>query len=267
MVTPDSLYKDYYKNETATRFNFGLEYVVKLFRLWRALKIKTLAPRANTILDIGCGRGWMLYFLKKYLGFKEVVGTQISPPALKFARERLRLKIYDRDLLELRLPGESFDVVTVWHVLEHVPDSVSYTKEMWRILKLGGVLLVEVPNLAAWSRSLAGKCWLSWDPKYHLSFFDPKSLTRLLTEAGFKIKAVHTHSLEYSTFTSVQSLVSRLTKTDQRFFKWLQRPYWSFAILVDLLLFALLTPPCFLINLLLYFTERGEVLLVIAEKH
>lgn len=265
MVTAN-IYDDYYKNETATRFNFGLEQVVKLFRLWRAIKIKTLVPGATSILDIGCGRGWMLYFLKNYFGFEDVAGTQISLPAIKFARERLGLKIYDQDLLELKLPGESFDVLTIWHVLEHVPDPVSYVKEMYRLLKPGGTLMVEVPNLDAWSRQLSGQYWLSWDPKYHLTFFDPASLSKLLTSNGFKIKAVHTHSLEYSTFTSVQSLVSKITKTDQRFFEWLQRPSWSPVIIFDIFLFAVLALPCLLINLLLYFSRRGEVLLIVAKK-
>jgi len=265
MVT-SNIYDDYYKNETATRFNFGLEQVVKLFRLWRSVKIKSLVPQASSILDIGCGRGWMLCFLKKYFGFSEVAGTQISLPAIKFARERLGLKIYDRDLLELQLPGESLDVVTIWHVLEHVPRPADYAREMYRLLKPGGTLLVEVPNLAAWSRPITGKYWLSWDPKYHLTFFDPPALTKLLSDAGFRIKTIHTHSLEYSTFTSVQSLVSRLTRTDQRFFAWLQRPIRSWSVLIDLCLFAVLTPFCLIINLALYFSRRGEVLLIIAGK-
>ena len=265
MVT-SNIYNDFYKNETATRFNFGLEQVVKLFRMWRAVKIKTLVPSARSLLDIGCGRGFMLSFLKNYFGFTEVSGTQISLPAIKFARERLGLKIYDQDLLELNLPANSFDVITIWHVLEHVPRPDDYAREMFRLLKPGGILMVEVPNLNAWSRRLTGKYWLSWDPKYHLSFYDSSLLAKLLSDAGFKIKTIHTHSLEYSTFTSVQSLVSWITKTDQRFFEWLQRPKWSWWVIGDGLLFALLTLPCLFINFAFYFSQQGEVLLIIAEK-
>lgn len=261
-----NLYAGYYKNETATRFNFGLEQVVKLFRFWRAAKVKSLVPKATSILDIGCGRGWMLYFLRTYFGFTAVAGTQISLPAIKFARERLKLNIYDHDLLELALPKESFDVITIWHVLEHVTEPKEYVREMYRLLKPNGTLLVEVPNLRAWSRRLTGKYWLSWDPKYHLTFFDPCSLAKLLSTTGFRVKKIHTHSLEYSTFTSVQSLVSRLTGSNQRFFGWLQRPTLSPIILLDVLLFIILTPPCFFINLLLYFSHYGEVLFIIAEK-
>lgn len=260
------MYDNYYRNETATRFNFGLEYVVRLFRLWRAFKVRSIAPTATSILDVGCGRGWMLYYLKRYCGFHAVAGTQISQPAVNFARTRLGLNIYDRDLLDVQLPDESLDIITIWHVLEHLPDPEACVAEMHRILKMGGILVVEVPNLDSWSRPLTGDCWLSWDPEYHLTLFSPDTLSRLLTSAGFSLRTVHTFSLEYSTFTSVQSVVSRITHTNQRFFGWLQRPYWSASIIGDVALFALLIPPCLLINLALYFTRRGEVLLIVAQK-
>jgi ubiquinone/menaquinone biosynthesis C-methylase UbiE len=260
------LYDNYYRNETATRFNFGLEHIVRLFRLWRAFKVRSIDRNATRILDVGCGRGWMLYYLKKYFRFGTVAGTQISRPAVNFARTRLGLTVYDRDLLDLQLPNESLDIITIWHVLEHLPNPQSCVAEMHRLLKTGGVLVVEVPNLDSWSRPLTGEYWLSWDPQYHLTMFSPASLSRLLTSAGFSLRTVHTFSLEYSTFTSVQSIVSRLTRTNQRFFGWLQCPQWSPSIIADIALFGLLIPPCLLVNLMLYFTRRGEVLLIVAQK-
>ena len=70
LVDAKEKYFDYYRIENASRFGSGVELIVKTFRFLRAIKIFTLKPRAKSILDIGCGRGWTLYFLKKYLSFQ-----------------------------------------------------------------------------------------------------------------------------------------------------------------------------------------------------
>ena len=66
---PNKIYRNYYVKETGSRFGRKTEYIVKIFRLLRAVKIFFLKPDARSILDIGSGRGWMLYFLKKYFKY------------------------------------------------------------------------------------------------------------------------------------------------------------------------------------------------------
>ncbi|MBN2143044.1 MAG: class I SAM-dependent methyltransferase, partial [Candidatus Aureabacteria bacterium] len=260
------LYKDYYKNELAAgRFSFGMEWLIRLFRFFRAFKIWTLTPRAKSILDIGSGRGFMLYYLKKIFGFKRVEGTQISPNAVLFSRNILGLTIHDQDLLDIEFK-EPFEVITIWHVLEHVPDPIRYLERMYHLLTPKGKLVIEVPNFDSWTRPLTGKYWLGLDLDHHLSFFTPDSLTILLERNHFRVHRIHTFSLEYSTFLSAQSILSLLTKTDQFFFKWLQAPQWKGKALCHLSLFLILLPFCFLMNLLLYPTRKGEVLLMVAEK-
>jgi 2-polyprenyl-3-methyl-5-hydroxy-6-metoxy-1,4-benzoquinol methylase len=265
-VPAKELYANYYKNELPSRFGFGLEQVVKWFRLYRAYKVTTVMPTARTVLDIGCGRGFTLYFLKKHFGFSTVVGTQIVQNAVRFAREKLNLLIYDQDLLDINFGSEKFDLVTIWHVLEHVLKPEEYIARIRTLLNENGMALFEVPNYNAWSRKLTGRYWLSLDPKYHVTFFTPSSLCSLLEKHGFRIRMIHTHSLEYSTFTSAQSLVSLFTHTDQLFFHWLQRPGANWRIILHGVLLMFLAPLCFVINLFLYFSLRGEVLLVVAEK-
>lgn len=77
-VDSASLYEKYYRNESAGKSSFGLEYAVRLFRFFRAFKIFTVFPRAKRILDIGSGRGFTLYFLKKYYKFTRTAGTRSS---------------------------------------------------------------------------------------------------------------------------------------------------------------------------------------------
>lgn len=265
-VDAAELYRNFYKNESGGRFNFGIEYVVRLMRLFRAFKVFTLKPKARSILDIGSGRGFMLYYLKKWFGFTRSAGTQISRPAAEFSREKLKLEIYDRDLLELPLTSPQFDVVTMWHVLEHVDKPEEYICRIREILTPSGCLLVEVPNYDSWTRKATGFYWLGLDLQYHKFFFTPRSLRRLLEKNGFRIRKIHTFSLEYSTFISAQSLVSRLTGTDQLLFQWLQGKGKSKVVGLHIALLACLAPICFLINALLYFSKHGEVLLIVATR-
>lgn len=263
---PKTLYEKFYKNEIPSRFSFGIEYVIKVFRFFRAFKIYSIQPSAKSILDIGSGRGFMLYFLKKYYKFSRTVGTQISPKAFKFSREKLKLEIYDKDLFELSFDVSNFDIVTMFHVLEHVREPEKYIERIHKLLKNHGRLLIEVPNFNSWTRNLTKQYWLGLDLNYHLTFFTPETLTCLLRKYHFKIKSIHTFSLEYSTFISTQSLISLLTRSDHVFFQYIQISGFNPKLILHAFLFLILAPFCFLINVLLYFSRKGEVLLMIAEK-
>jgi SAM-dependent methyltransferase len=262
---PQALYQDFYKNEIPVRFASGLEPILKLFRLYRALKVATTAVGARTILDIGCGTGYLLYFLKKFFGYRRTAGTQLSEKACLFARNRLGLEVYFNDLLELPLEDGSFELITIFHVLEHVVNPEAYLSRSRRLLRKGGRLFIEVPNFQSWSRALSGRYWLGLDLDHHLHFFTPGTLTALLGKLGFSVRRVHTFSLEYSTFISVQSLVSLLTGTDGLIFESLQSGRFDARLIFHGLLFLLLAPFCLLVNLALYFTRRGEVLFIAAQ--
>ncbi|MDD5680286.1 MAG: class I SAM-dependent methyltransferase [Candidatus Omnitrophica bacterium] len=263
---PKSLYRRYYNNEMSGRFGFGIEYIIRLFRFFRAFKVFTIYPNAKSILDIGSGRGFMLYYLKKYYKFKRTAGTQISKNAFEFSKNKLGLEIYDKDLLELSFGKGSFDIITIWHVLEHVAKPEEYIAKIFDILYDQGRLVIEVPNFNSWSRALTGKYWLGLDLDYHINFFTPQSLSFLLKKYKFKIKTIRTFSLEYSTFISTQSMVSLFTKSEHLFFGLLQTSGFSWRLIPHGFLFILFSPFCFLINLSLYFSKRGEVLLIVAEK-
>jgi len=262
---PKDIYETYYKNEMASRFGFGIERVIRLFRFFRAFKIFTLYPHAKSILDVGSGRGFMLYYLKRYYKYRRAAGTQISKNAIEFSINDLGLEIYDKDLLELSMDS-SFDIITIWHVLEHVVEPEKYIEKIFNLLKDNGKLIIEVPNFNSWTRALTKRYWLSLDLNYHITFFTPESLSLLLKNHGFKIKTIHTYSLEYSAFTSAQSLISLITRTDCLFFQYLQTSEFNKQLVLHIFLFILITPICFLINTLLFFSKKGEVLLIVAEK-
>ncbi|MFA5777758.1 MAG: class I SAM-dependent methyltransferase [Parcubacteria group bacterium] len=261
-----NIYKNYYKKETGKRFGAVAELAVKAFRFLRALKVFILKPKGKKIIDIGSGRGWMLYFLKKYFGYKTAIGTQISENAYEFSKEKLGLEIYNKDLLDLEF-NVKFDAITLWHILEHVPEPESYVEKLTGMIDDDGLLMIETPNFNSWSRILAKNRWLAMDPKHHTTFFTPDSLKSLLEKYNFKIKKIGTFSLEYSAFTSAQSIINLITGTDNYFFEWLQKKDFNLKIILHALLFTILFPVCFLANLVLYFSKNGEVINVIAEKN
>ena len=264
---PELLYDDFYKNELPSRFRSFVEYVVRLLRFYRALKIFTITPRAKTILDIGSGRGFTLYYLRKFFRYRRTAGTQISRPALEFSRVTLGLEIYGEDLLERSWKNESFEVVTMWHVLEHMISPEQYIAKIYDLLTPDGLLIIEVPNLSSWTRRMTDKYWLGLDLKYHLNLFSPVSLITMLKRHNFLATLVHTFSLEYSTFLSAQSIISRLTKTNQLIFQWLQGTKFSlWKLITHWVLTAIIAPVCLLINLALFFTKKGEVLCIVAKK-
>jgi SAM-dependent methyltransferase len=215
---------------------------------------------------VGSGRGFTLYFLKKFYGYTRAAGTQISKNAFEFSRDKLGLEIYNKDLLELDLDNSGFDVITVWHVLEHVNKPERYIKKIYDLLDAHGKLIIEVPNFDSWARVFTSKYWLAYDLKHHLFFFTPASLSAMLKKHGFLIKHIQTFSLEYSAFTSAQSIVSAITGSDSIFFRALQTGRFNYVTVIHAFFIILLMPLCLLINMLLYFSRRGEVLFIVAEK-
>lgn len=260
------VYNNYYKEETGSRFSNIVEFVVKVFRFMRAYKIHSLNTKSKSILDIGSGRGWVLYFLKKYFNYDRAVGTQIAINAYKFSKEKLQLEIYNKDFLELSF-DKKFDIVSILHVLEHIENPELYIEKIYDSLESHGLLFIEVPNYNSWARILTGKHWLALDLKHHLFFFTPESLTKLLHKYNFKVKELNTFSLEYSTFTSIQSVVNLVTNSDSYFFEWLQNRDFNPKIIWHTFLFTIFFLPCLLINLCLYFSKSGEVITIIAQKN
>lgn len=258
-------YDDFYE-ETGRRFFPIIEYVVIAFRFLKALVIAIRYPKAKSILDIGSGRGYMLFFLKKYFGFKTAIGTQVSRPAFLFSKNKLGLDVYDQDLLTIDFNSQQFDVITIFHVLEHLKNPDAYIAKINSLLKPGGKIIIEVPNFNSWTKKLTGCYWLGLDFQHHIFFFDPSTLKILLKKHNFNILKINTFSWEYSAFTSAQSLLSWLTKSDHIFYNFIQTKNISLVAVAHFLFFILLFILCLIVNLFLFFSLKGENLRITAMK-
>ena len=136
-------------------------------------------------LEIGCGDGWMLETLRR-MGWW-VVGTERSPQSAVRARS-LGLDVRVGELAGWGFAPQSFDLVILWHALEHLHDPLGTLIEVRRRMRPTGRLVVAVPNVASWQARVSGRRWFHLDLPRHLYHFDPQTLTAMLGRAGFHIQ-------------------------------------------------------------------------------
>lgn len=172
-------------------------------RMWsKRLDLLKSAGNHVRLLDIGAGIGTFLHLARDRFGW-DVVGTEVSTSAVRIAHEKYGIELQLGRAEDLHLPPGSFDVITLWHVLEHVP-SPAHTLELCRDLLLsGGLLAIGVPNddearswLVRTKARLAGRRAV---PRYealrpheevHLSHFTSRVLSQALAARGFKVELV-----------------------------------------------------------------------------
>jgi 2-polyprenyl-3-methyl-5-hydroxy-6-metoxy-1,4-benzoquinol methylase len=161
--------------------------------------------RGMNLLDIGCAQGFFLFSASK-AGYT-TKGIEISQDAVEYAREEFGLDIEAKPFEELRFTENSFDVVTLWQVLEHVPYPLMILEEVHRILKPGGLLVVSTPNIESIPAKILRKKW--WDIKrLHVNQFTTKTLTGILQNAGFK----NASCVSYKGFVSLSILLTMVLK-------------------------------------------------------
>jgi SAM-dependent methyltransferase len=137
------------------------------------------------LLDIGCGDGSFLAEMRK-AGW-DVEGIEPDPSAAAVARAT-GISVIDEPLESAELPLQSFDAVTMNHVVEHFHDPVEALGITHRLLKPGGILWIVTPNLDSRGHALFGRNWIGLDPPRHLVLFTRDSLARAITGTGFEIE-------------------------------------------------------------------------------
>ena len=140
------------------------------------------------LLDFGCGAGWLAHRLQQR-GW-DVTGIDFSPIAAQQVRESYGIPVHVGSLPHSAIAPESFDVITMGSVLEHVHDPHAILNGAVDALRPGGLLVIVVPNIASWGFRTFGKDWFALDLPRHLLHFSPKTLTRLVQEHGLEVRAL-----------------------------------------------------------------------------
>ena len=154
-----------------------LYHVVKKRSLKKKLGlINSLKKNAKSILDIGAGTGAFLSFIKS--DFSYVTGIEPNQKARELAQEKgISL---EQDLNDVR--DKLFDVITMWHVLEHVPNLEETIRDVEALLKPNGILIIAVPNFYSFDAAYYKNFWAAFDVPRHLWHFSKASMNKLFSD-------------------------------------------------------------------------------------
>ncbi len=237
---------------------FGpMQWVLRLFRRKRRRGLP--AKEVGRALDVGCGDGSFLDALVQQ-GW-DVFGTELSASIAATARERLGDRIRVGGVGEAGFSPNSFNLVTFWHVLEHLEDPGYALAEAGRLLKADGRIVVAVPNINSWQAGWFKDEWLHLDVPRHRWHFNPETLGALATRCGLRVESVRHFSLEYGPFAILQGVATKLGLGHALFTRLVRLSPLRLAcdplfwIHVPLLLFAIV--PSILLELLASFSGRG----------
>jgi SAM-dependent methyltransferase len=194
----------YYRSEeyishTDTRKGLvnSLYHLVRKQTLSRKHRLIQDATRLDkgSLLDIGAGTGAFAGYMKQHEW--EVTGLEPDEPARALAASRYGLQLLPTEQLS-ELKAESFDAVTLWHVLEHVHTLHPYLEQLKKILKREGRIFIAVPNYTSYDAAVYTRYWAAYDVPRHLYHFSPDSLATLLNIHGLKLQA--TQPMWYDSF-------------------------------------------------------------------
>ena len=181
----------YYKSEeyiSHSNTNKGLinslYQTVRKYTLLKKLQLISKYYKTGNILDIGCGTGEFLNICKKAKW--NVLGIEPDENARKMAIENYGVDVKDENSLN-HLSETSFDIISMWHVLEHVPKLNERMMEVKKLLKNNGLIIIAVPNCDSLDAKIYKNTWAAYDVPRHLYHFTPNDMEKLSLKHGLKI--------------------------------------------------------------------------------
>jgi 2-polyprenyl-3-methyl-5-hydroxy-6-metoxy-1,4-benzoquinol methylase len=157
---------------------------VRNYTINKKVALVNSLSKDKTILDIGCGTGAFLNACNGN-GWK-IEGIEPSDDARKFAKSNYNLNISPENKLSF-LANNSFSIITMWHVLEHMHLLNERILELKRLLKKDGTIIFAVPNCDSWDAEYYSEYWAAYDLPRHLYHFTPDTMKKLLEKHNLKI--------------------------------------------------------------------------------
>jgi 2-polyprenyl-3-methyl-5-hydroxy-6-metoxy-1,4-benzoquinol methylase len=192
---PDSLnvlyHSEFYQDRGLDRTLDDLPRFARELLADRLERLTGATGKPGRLLDVGCGTGLFVEAARR-AGW-EVRGTETSEDSIRYARKFTPAPIFHGELGSLD-DDTTYDALTYWDVLEHLPDPRAELQLSRQRLNPGGVVGVSLPSVQGLKANLQGDAWRYYAPSMgHLSHFTPKTLSMLLTQAGFTMLEVRTH--------------------------------------------------------------------------
>ena len=186
---------NYYKSEDyISHTDSKRNLFEKVYHLVRAVSLKNKVSLINsfnskekTLLDIGCGTGDFLQVALK--NNWKVSGVEPNDQARDIANSKTNHSIFKTQQLA-KFNRHSFDVITLWHVLEHLPNLEDQIKTFKKLLKPNGTLLIAVPNHKSFDAKYYKQFWAAYDVPRHLWHFNKSSISKLVSKESFIVKKI-----------------------------------------------------------------------------
>ncbi|HBS85179.1 MAG: hypothetical protein A2W91_01705 [Bacteroidetes bacterium GWF2_38_335] len=265
-------YDSSYYGEQEEKFSSSkVENVLDYFRKRRAKYVSRFIRKNENVLDIGCGNGRFLGFLKKYGDFN-IYGTELDGNSAARAKrvEGLNLKV---GMLEKGdFPKNNFQAITMFHVFEHLSHPVEMLDTIDEVLCPGGALVISFPNIAGLQSELFKGKWLHLDPPRHLFFFAPEDFIKLMETRGYKVLKTKYLSSEQNPYGFIQSTLNMFYKKREVLFESLKgnkeyiKEYSKFNLLFQKAVFAGTFPLFMITDLFESFFKRGATVEFTFEK-
>lgn len=237
-----------------------------LLNLLYRLKVQRWAKtyfKSGKVLEIGCGDGLMLRAFKQ-LGWT-VLGVERSVQAAEIALTN-NLQVLT-DLHQIKHNTNKFDLIILYHSLEHLHDPVSVLRTCRSHLAMHGKIIITVPNFASYQAVLTGPHWLHLDPPRHLIHFTLPSLDYTLRQAGFQRVSLRYNALVLDTYGWIESIMNCLGYSQNLFTGFLMGlQQFSFELVLVVCIELLLLPLAILLSCYGWLMSKGAILEVIAVK-
>ena len=169
--------------------------------------IKRFSFHKGKLLDLGCGEG---HFLKHAsLQGWDVSGIDLKAENTEFAKKVLQIKnAHCAPLGEVLLPEKTFNVVTLYDLIEHLSNPFSELKKINKLLQPGGLVVISTPNVK--NSIFMKERWTGYIVKGHICFFSKKTLTQMLQRAGFKVIFSKTENAKKGLLTPKETLPGKI---------------------------------------------------------
>jgi 2-polyprenyl-3-methyl-5-hydroxy-6-metoxy-1,4-benzoquinol methylase len=154
-------------------------------RYARMLQVIRPYRQLGTLLEVGCGAGFFLKAAERD-GWR-VSGLEVMQAGVEFARRQLGLEVRSAAVEDADLPADSYDIIAMFDVIEHLSDPHCTLERIRTLLRPGGWLIITTPNFEALSRRWLGKPWAVLSPAEHLYYFSQDTLGAMLRKAGYGV--------------------------------------------------------------------------------
>ncbi len=160
-------------------------HLVRRFMLQQKRHLIARYSTGKDLLDIGCGTGYFLNHMAQN-GYR-ATGVEVDENARGYAVTTFGLKVDSTEIMYREAPENSYDIITLWHVLEHLHDAPAYLQWIQKALKPDGLLVIALPNHASLDAATYGSDWAAYDPPRHLWHFKPGVLDAFIKPYGFDV--------------------------------------------------------------------------------